>query len=89
MSGSTAHRQIVILNGTPRSGKSSIVAAIQERLDGVWMNVGIDVARAMTPPRAQPGIGLRPGEAGIRRRRWCLCCTERCMNRLPRTAGSD
>src|SRR5436190_11035549 len=27
------------------------------------MNLGVDVARAMTPPRAQPGIGLRPGEA--------------------------
>jgi chloramphenicol 3-O phosphotransferase len=55
--------QIVILNGAPRSGKSSIAVAIQERFDGVWMNVGVDVARAMTPPRAQPGVGLRPGEA--------------------------
>jgi chloramphenicol 3-O phosphotransferase len=53
--------QIVVLNGVPRSGKSSIAAAIQER-DGVWMNVGVDVSRAMTPPRYQPGIGLRPGE---------------------------
>ena len=53
--------QIIVLNGTPRSGKSSIAAAIQER-DGVWMNIGVDVARAMTPPRYQPGIGLRPGE---------------------------
>lgn len=26
------------------------------------MNIGVDVARAMTPPRYQPGIGLRPGE---------------------------
>jgi chloramphenicol 3-O phosphotransferase len=27
------------------------------------MNLGVDVAaRAMTPPRYQPGIGLRPGE---------------------------
>lgn len=53
--------QIVVLNGAPRSGKSSIAAAIQER-DGVWMNIGVDVARAMTPPRYQPGVGLRPGE---------------------------
>lgn len=53
--------QIIVLNGAPRSGKSSIAAAIQER-DGVWMNVGVDVARTMTPPRYQPGIGLRPGE---------------------------
>jgi chloramphenicol 3-O phosphotransferase len=26
------------------------------------MNIGVDVARSMTPPRYQPGIGLRPGE---------------------------
>jgi chloramphenicol 3-O phosphotransferase len=55
--------QIVILNGAPRSGKSSIVAATQETFDGVWINLGVDVARTMTPPRLQPGVGLRPGEA--------------------------
>jgi chloramphenicol 3-O phosphotransferase len=55
--------RIVILNGAPRSGKSSIVAAMQETFDGVWINLGVDVARKMTPPRLQPGIGLRPGEA--------------------------
>jgi chloramphenicol 3-O phosphotransferase len=54
--------RIVILNGAPRSGKSSIVAAIQERLEGCWINLGVDLARRMTPPRLQPGIGLRPGE---------------------------
>jgi chloramphenicol 3-O phosphotransferase len=54
--------QIVILNGAPRSGKSSIVAAIQETFDGPWMNLGVDVfARHATPPRFRPGIGLRPG----------------------------
>jgi chloramphenicol 3-O phosphotransferase len=60
--GSTPSGQIVVLNGAPRSGKSSIAASIQERFDGLWMNLGVDVARAMTPPRYQPGIGLRPGE---------------------------
>jgi chloramphenicol 3-O phosphotransferase len=54
--------QIIVLNGAPRAGKSSIVAVIQERFDGLWMNIGVDVARAMTPQRYQPGIGLRPGE---------------------------
>jgi hypothetical protein len=34
--------RIVILNGPPRSGKSSIAAAIQARFDGVWMNLGVD-----------------------------------------------
>lgn len=53
---------IVVLNGAPRSGKSSIVAAIQEWDDGPWMTLGVDVhARHVTPPRWQPGIGLRPG----------------------------
>lgn len=53
--------QIVILNGPPRSGKTSIAAAIQERFDGVWMNLGVDLFKRMTPERFQPGIGLRPG----------------------------
>jgi chloramphenicol 3-O phosphotransferase len=53
--------QIIILNGTPRSGKSSICAAIQNTFDGVWMNLGVDRLKPMTPDRYQPGIGLRPG----------------------------
>jgi chloramphenicol 3-O phosphotransferase len=53
--------QIVILNGTPRSGKSSIAAAIQDTFDGPWMNMGVDRFMAMTPARYLPGIGLRPG----------------------------
>jgi chloramphenicol 3-O phosphotransferase len=53
--------QIIILNGAPRSGKSSIVAAIQETFVGVWMNLGVDRFMAMTPARYQPGLGLRPG----------------------------
>ena len=53
--------RIIILNGAPRSGKSSIVAAIQDAFDGVWMNLGVDRFMAMTPARYQPGMGLRPG----------------------------
>jgi chloramphenicol 3-O phosphotransferase len=53
--------QIVILNGTPRSGKSSIATAIQNSFDRVWMNLGVDHFKQMTPERYQPGIGLRPG----------------------------
>ena len=53
--------QIIILNGAPRSGKSSIAAAIQETFDGVWMNLGVDVCAHITPPGLRPGIGLRPG----------------------------
>ncbi|MDX8517644.1 chloramphenicol phosphotransferase CPT family protein [Mesorhizobium dulcispinae] len=53
--------QIIILNGAPRSGKSSIAAAIQATFDGVWINLGVDAYAQMTPPRLRPGIGLRPG----------------------------
>ena len=53
--------QIVILNGAPRSGKSSIAKAIQDEFDGPWMNIGVDAYNAMTPERYLPGIGLRPG----------------------------
>jgi chloramphenicol 3-O phosphotransferase len=53
--------QIVILNGAPRSGKSSIATAIQNTFPGVWMNLGVDWFKAMTSERFQPGIGLRPG----------------------------
>src|SRR3990172_13301398 len=54
--------QIVILNGAPRSGKSSIVRVIQDTFEGVWMNLGVDVfARGVLPKRYQPGVGLRPG----------------------------
>ena len=52
---------IVILNGAPRSGKSSIAAAVQESFDGLWVNLGVDVYMRATPERYRPGIGLRPG----------------------------
>jgi chloramphenicol 3-O phosphotransferase len=53
--------QIIILNGTPRSGKSSIAAVIQDTFEGVWLNMGVDRFMQMTPDRYLPGIGLRPG----------------------------
>jgi chloramphenicol 3-O phosphotransferase len=61
MAHADAPGQIVVLNGTPRSGKSSIARVIQNTLDGVWMNLGVDGFKQMTPERFQPGIGLRPG----------------------------
>jgi chloramphenicol 3-O phosphotransferase len=52
----------VVLNGPPRSGKSSIVQVIQETFDEPWMNLGVDVfGQLVTPPRYRPGMGLRPG----------------------------
>ena len=53
---------IVVLNGAPRSGKSSIAAVIQETFGGPWLNLGVDVfSQHVMPPRYRPGMGLRPG----------------------------
>lgn len=53
--------RIVILNGAPRAGKSSIAAALQASLKGTWINLGVDTYARATPPHLAPGIGLRPG----------------------------
>ncbi|MEZ4866885.1 MAG: hypothetical protein R3C14_36525 [Caldilineaceae bacterium] len=54
--------QIIILNGTPRSGKSSIVKVIQESFAGPWLNLGVDPFKErIHPQRYSPSIGLRPG----------------------------
>ncbi len=53
--------RIVILNGAPRSGKSSIAAALQNGFGEPWLNLGVDAFARMTPARYLPGIGLRPG----------------------------
>lgn len=53
--------QIVILNGAPRSGKTTIARAVQAHFEGPWINLGVDAYNAMTPERYLPGIGLRPG----------------------------
>src|SRR5689334_18947913 len=54
--------QIIVLNGAPRTGKSSIVGVLQSMTGPPWTNLGVDVfSRYVTPPAYQPGIGLRPG----------------------------
>ena len=53
--------RIVVLNGAPRAGKSSIVAAIQDSFDGLWLNLGQDHYMRMLPQQYHPGTGLRPG----------------------------
>ena len=53
--------RIVILNGAPRSGKSSIAATMQQTLPGRWINLGVDHANRTLPASLLPGIGLRPG----------------------------
>ncbi len=53
--------RIVVLNGAPRSGKSSICRALQEHAPGGWINLGVDSSERSLPERYRPGIGLRPG----------------------------
>jgi chloramphenicol 3-O phosphotransferase len=53
--------RIVVLNGAPRSGKSSIASAIQSAVPGTWINLGVDAHMRSTPSHLLPGIGLRPG----------------------------
>ncbi len=51
---------VVILNGAPRSGKSSIATALQATPGATWVNLGVDAFARTTPPELRPGIGLRP-----------------------------
>jgi chloramphenicol 3-O phosphotransferase len=53
--------RIVILNGAPRAGKTSIAKAMQHSLPGRWINLGVDAHNASLPQALLPGIGLRPG----------------------------
>ena len=52
---------VVVLNGTPRSGKTSIASAMQQSSEGLWLNLGVDAFSQITPAQDRPGIGLRPG----------------------------
>lgn len=52
---------IILLNGTPRSGKTSIAREIQRTFASLWVNLGVDSLMATTPERYWPGVGLRPG----------------------------
>ena len=53
--------QIVLLNGAPRAGKSTVAAAMQAASDRAWMILGVDAVMRATPEALRPGIGLRPG----------------------------
>jgi chloramphenicol 3-O phosphotransferase len=59
--GTSSPGQIVILNGAPRSGKTSIAHALQELGSGEWVNLGVDASMGSLPEQFRPGIGLRPG----------------------------
>ncbi len=53
---------VVVLHGAPRSGKTSIAAAVASLDPGrSWVALGVETSRAATPTALQPGLGLRPG----------------------------
>lgn len=51
---------VVVLNGMPRSGKTSIARALQAATDRVWINIGLDHHIRTLPDWLAPGAGLRP-----------------------------
>lgn len=53
--------QIIVLNGVPRSGKTTIARSIVDLAPG-WVNHGVDAEMALTTRERLPGIGLRPGD---------------------------
>ena len=61
MAGCADSGTVVVLNGTPRSGKSTVARALQRSSDGIWINLGVDVFADVIPEGLRPGIGLRPG----------------------------
>lgn len=52
---------MVVLNGAPRSGKTTIARQLIDVMDGDWVNLGVDAVQAATSERLMPGMGLRPG----------------------------
>lgn len=57
--------KVILLNGVPRAGKSSIAEAIDRQQPGRWLNFGVDVfVREIIPEELRPGIGLRPPVPG-------------------------
>lgn len=55
------HGRIILLNGVPRSGKTSIARAFQELDSRCWLHIGVDWHMSTLPEKLKPGIGLRPG----------------------------
>jgi len=54
--------KIIILNGPPRAGKTSIAREIQSSFPGIWFNIGVDAfVKSIMPAQLLPGMGLRPG----------------------------
>jgi chloramphenicol 3-O phosphotransferase len=49
---------VIVLNGTSSSGKSSLATCLQARLDGIWLTLGIDdLIRALSHGPRDTGAG--------------------------------
>jgi len=57
---SRATGRVIVLNGAPRAGKSSIALAVQANLPGDWLIIGVDAFMNVLPSHLRPGVGLRP-----------------------------
>ena len=80
----------LVLNGAPRSGKSSIVAAVQKTFEGSWMKLGVDIARNDHAAAVfNRGSDCVRGSRIIPQRRSCPCSTRRSGNRWPPMRASD
>ncbi|MDX2064130.1 MAG: hypothetical protein SFX74_00150 [Fimbriimonadaceae bacterium] len=58
---------ILLLNGPPRTGKSSIIRGLRVRAPG-WIALGVDHLQPTLPPELHPGLGLRPPPGDIAER---------------------
>ena len=47
----TSRGRVIVLNGTSSSGKSTLLRALQARLEGPWLGVGIDTVVFALPKR--------------------------------------
>ncbi|MDQ2756949.1 MAG: chloramphenicol phosphotransferase CPT family protein [Actinomycetota bacterium] len=50
--------QVVLLNGGPSSGKTSVARELQSVLDGVWLRLGVDTLLEAMPPSLSHDDGL-------------------------------
>lgn len=52
--------KVILLNGAPRAGKSTVAASIRDSFPGEWLVFGVDAFIEELPVELRPGIGLRP-----------------------------
>ncbi len=56
--------RVLVFNGGSSSGKSTLARALQERLPGTWLRLGVDTLVEACPPSLLNGQGLHLAEDG-------------------------